>query len=96
MVPASAAPLANPSQFFFATAVEPNPAIMSGTFSLIGFFEWLATEVLMSTFSKNALSGLGSIPQAPRRSERIWKCDQSSMKSLFEAAVLTPKYSELG
>ncbi|KAF5044460.1 hypothetical protein DSECCO2_491640 [anaerobic digester metagenome] len=79
-----------------ATAVEPRPAITSGTFSLIGFLERVATAVVMSTFSKKALSGVGSMPCAPISSAMIWKWDQSRWNSLLEAAVLLPKYSGRG
>ncbi len=62
MMPAMADPLASDSQFLLATAVEPRPAMTKGSFSCMGFLFLVATVVLMSTFSKKALSGLGSMP----------------------------------
>ena len=61
--PEIAAPIARPSQLFFATFVDPRPGIIHGTRSLI--FLSLPIRLSMFTFGNIALSLSASIPLAP-------------------------------
>ena len=68
-VPASAEPMARPSQLFFATSVEPMPGMIHGRRNLTPSSAPKRTS--RSTAGKTALSESASIPSAPTTPPRM-------------------------
>ncbi|MBA7588843.1 hypothetical protein ES708_30913 [subsurface metagenome] len=89
IIPEIAAPMARPSQLFFAMFVDPSPGITTGIFTLIPLSCPNFCSIL--TFSKRAMSESASIPCAPLQVPSIVKCDKSTGYSFSPAEEIIPK-----